>query len=167
MQPYDSLGNFVLSPTGNTTDRVTQYNPLFLKSNNGQWVDKVRRLRTFNTIYGEYQIIPGLKYRLNVGLDYRLQENDQFRSSDKALAPSYFRPKQGNTASVNNSEGYGYTLENILTYDKTIGKHKFTVTGLYSYQEDHTHNASISKDSIDEDFIQFYNLGQANASKQC
>ena len=164
MQPYDSLGNLVLSPTGNTTDRVTQYNPLFLKSNNGQWVDKVRRLRTFNTIYAEYQIIPGLKYRLNVGLDYRLQENDQFRSSDKALAPSYFRPKQGNTASVNNSEGYGYTLENILTYDKTIGKHKFNVTGLYSYQEDHTHNSSISKDSIDEDFIQFYNLGQANAS---
>lgn len=164
MQPYDSLGRMVLSPTGNTTDRVSQYNPLYLNDNDGQWIDKVRRLRTFNTLYGEYQIIPGLKYRLNVGLDYRLQENDQFRSSDKALKPSYFRPKQGNTASVNNSEGWGYTLENILTYDKTIGKHKFTVTGLYSFQEDHTHNTAVSKDSIDEDFIQFYNLGQANAS---
>lgn len=164
MQPYDSLGNLVLSPTGNTTDRVSQYNPLFLESNNGQWVDKVRRLRTFNTLYAEYQIMKGLKYRLNVGADYRQQENDQFRSSDKALAPSYFRPKQGNTASVNNAEGWGYTLENILTYDKTIGKHKFTVTGLYSYQEDHSHNTAVSKDSIDEDFIQFYNLGQANAS---
>jgi TonB-dependent starch-binding outer membrane protein SusC len=164
MQPYDSLGNLVLSPTGNTTDRVSQYNPLYLKSNNGQWVDKVRRLRTFNSLYGEYQIMKGLKYRLNIGLDYRQQENDQFRSSDKALAPSYFRAKQGNTASVNNSEGWGYTLENILTYDKTIRKHKFTLTGLYSYQEDHSHNTSVSKDSIDEDFIQFYNLGQANAS---
>jgi len=164
MEPYDAAGNLVLSPTGNTTDRVTQYNPLFLKSNNGQWIDKVRRMRTFNTLYGEYQIAKGFKYRLNVGLDYRQQENDQFRSSDKALAPSYFRPKQGNTASVNNAEGWGYTLENILTYDKTIGKHKFNVTGLYSYQEDHTHNTSVSKDSIDEDFIQFYNLGQANAS---
>jgi TonB-dependent starch-binding outer membrane protein SusC len=164
MPAYDSLGNPVLSPTGNTTDRVSQYNPLFLKNNDGQWVDKVRRLRTFNSLYAEYQIIKGLKYRVNVGLDYRLQENDQFRSSDKALAPSYFRPKQGNTASVNNSEGYGYTLENIVTYDKTIGKHRFTVTGLYSFQEDHSHNTSVSKDSIDEDFIRFYNLGQANAS---
>ncbi|MES2775561.1 MAG: TonB-dependent receptor [Bacteroidota bacterium] len=164
MAAYDSSGKPVLSPTGNTTDRVTQYNPVFLKENNGQWVDRVRRLRTFNSLYAEYQILPGLKYRFNAGLDYRLQENDQFRSSDKALAPSYFRPKQGNTASVNNAEGYGYTLENILTYDKTIGKHKFTVTGLYSFQEDHAHNTSVSKDSIDEDFIQFYNLGQANAS---
>ncbi len=164
MQPYDSLGNIVLSPTGNTTDRVNQYNPLYLKDNNGSWVDKVRRLRTFNSLYAEYQIITGLKYRFNAGLDYRQQENDQFQKSDKALSPSYFRPKQGNTASVNNAEGYGYTLENILTYDKTIGKHKFTVTGLYSFQEDHSHNTFVSKDSIDEDFIQFYNLGQANAS---
>ncbi|MFN8253558.1 MAG: TonB-dependent receptor [Ferruginibacter sp.] len=164
MQPYDSLGRLVKSPTGNTTDRVNQYNPLYLKDNNGSWVDKVRRLRTFNSLYAEYQIITGLKYRFNAGLDYRQQENDQFQKSDKALSPSYFRPGQGNTASVNNSEGYGYTLENILTYDKTIGKHKFTVTGLYSYQEDHSHNTFVSKDSIDEDFIQFYNLGQANAS---
>lgn len=164
MAPYDSAGNIVLSPTGNTTDRVSQYSPLFLKNNNGQWIDKVRRLRTFNTLYAEYQIITGLKYRLNVGLDYRQQENDQFQKSDKALSPSYFRPKKGNTASVNNAEGWGYTLENILTYDKTIGKHKFTATGLYSFQEDHSHNTFVSKDSIDEDFIQFYNLGQANAS---
>jgi TonB-linked SusC/RagA family outer membrane protein len=166
MQPYDSAGNIILSPTGNTTDRVSQYSPLFLKQNKDeiQWVDKVRRLRTFNTLYGEYEIIPGLKYRLNVGLDYRQQENDQFQKSDKVLSPSYFRPKKGNTASVNNAEGYGYTLENILTYDKTIGKHRFTVTGLYSWQEDHSHNTFVSKDSIDEDFIRFYNLGQANAS---
>lgn len=164
MPAYDSSGKIVLSPTGNTTDRVSQYSPLLLKNNNGQWIDKVRRLRTFNSLYAEYQIITGLKYRLNVGLDYRQQENDQFQSSDKPIAPSYFRAKKGNTASVNNSEGYGYTLENILTYDKTIGKHKFTVTGLYSFQEDHSHNTFVSKDSIDEDFIRFYNLGQANAS---
>ncbi len=165
MPAYDANGNLVLSPTGNTTDRVSQYNPLYLKSNDeNQWIDKVRRLRTFNTLYGEAQITKGLKYRLNVGLDYRQQENDQFQKSDKALSPSYFRPKKGNTASVTNGEGYGYTLENIVTYDKTIGKHKFSVTGLYSFQEDHSHNTSVSKDSIDEDFIQFYNLGQANAS---
>lgn len=164
MPAYDASGNLILSPTGNTDDRVNQYNPLYLKNNNNNWVDKVTRMRTFNSLYGEVQLAKGLKYRLNVGLDYRRQESDQFRSSDNALNPSYFRPKQGNTASVNNTEGWGYTLENVVTYEKTIKKHKFSVTGLYSYQEDHTHNTYVSKDSIDEDFIQFYNLGQANAS---
>lgn len=164
MPAYDADGNIVKSPTGNTTDRVSQYSPLLLSDNNNEWVDRVKRLRTFNTLFAEYQIISGLKYRLNVGLDFRQQENNQFRKSDTRLAPSYFRPGVGNTASVNNAVGTGYTIENLLTYDKTIGKHKFTVTGLYSFQQDNGHNTMVSKDSIDEDFIQFYNLGQANAS---
>jgi TonB-linked SusC/RagA family outer membrane protein len=166
MPAYDSAGNIILSPTGNTDDRVGQYSPLLLKHNNNNWVDKVARMRSFNSLYAELQIIEGLRYRVNVGLDYRRQESDQFRSSDNPpLNPSYFRAKLGNTASVNNAEGWGYTLENILTYEKTIAqKHKITFTGLYSYQEDHTHNTFVSKDSIDENFIQFYNLGQSNAS---
>jgi len=165
MPPYDSTGKIVVSPTGNTDDRVGTYSPLFLKNNNNNWVDKVRRLRTFNSLYAEYQIIEGLKYRLNMGLDYRQQESDQFKSSDTKANPSFFRPGLGNTASVNNAEGWGYTLEHILTYDKTIAdRHKITFTGLYSIQEDHSHNTYVSKDSIDENFIEFYNLGQASAS---
>lgn len=165
MPAYDSTGKIITSPTGNTDDRVTQYSPLLLKTNNNNWVDRVRRLRTFNSLFVEYQIADGIKYRLNVGLDYRQQENAQFKSSDAALAPSYFRPKQGNTASVNNADGWGYTIENVLTYEKTIAKkHRISFTGLYSIQEDRSHNTYVSKDSIDENFIQFYNLGQANAS---
>ncbi|MEI9806940.1 MAG: TonB-dependent receptor [Bacteroidota bacterium] len=58
-----------------------------------------------------------------------------------------------------------YTLENLLTYEKTFAsKHRVSFTGLYSIQEDHSHNTSVSKDSIDEDFVQFYNLGQASTS---
>ena len=163
--PYDSLGRLIKAPAGNSDDTVTQYNPLLLKNNNNSWVDRITRMRSFNSLYAELQLANGLKYRLNVGLDYRRQESNQFRASDNATAPSYFRARLGNTASVNNIEGYGYTLENILTYDKTIaGKHKINVTGLFSFQEDHTHNTFVSKDSIDENFIQFYNLGQSNAS---
>ncbi len=165
MPAYDDNGKLILSPTGNTDDRVGQYNPLFLKNNNNNWIDRITRMRSFNSLYGELQIAEGLKYRINVGLDYRKQESDQFRASDNAQNPSYFRARLGNTASVNNFEGWGYTLENIVTYEKTIAqKHRINVTGLYSYQEDHTHNTFVSKDSIDENFIQFYNLGQANAS---
>ena len=158
MPAYDSAGNIVKSPTGNNDDRQSQYSPLLLKDNNNSWVDKVRRLRTFNSLYGEVQIVDGLRYRLNVGLDYSQQENDQFQGSD-----SYFRAKRGNTASVNNSEAWGYTLENLLTYEKTFAqKHRISFTGLYSIQENHTHNTYVSRDSITEDFIQFYDLGQAS-----
>jgi len=161
----DSGGITVLSPFGNTTDKTGNYNPVLLKHNNNNWVDLVKRFRSFNTLYGEYQIAPGIKYRLNVGLSYRREEDDQFKGADTKLSPSFFRPSQGNTASVNNVEEYGYTLENILSYDKEFrGGHRLSFTGLYSVEQDHLHNTSVSKDSINADFIQFYDLGLSNPS---
>lgn len=161
----DSGGVKVLSPYGNTDDKNTTYNPTFLKHNNNNWVDLVKRFRTFNTLYAEVQIIPALKYRLNVGLGYRREEDDQFKGADTKSNPSFFRPGQGNTASVNNQEGYGYTLEHILSFDKELkGGHRINVTGLYSVQKDISHSTYVSKDSINADFIQFYNLGSSSPS---
>ena len=161
----DSGGITVLSPYGNTDDKNSTYSPIFLKHNNNSWVDLVKRMRTFNTLYAEVQIIPELKYRVNLGLNYRREEDDQFKGADTKLTPSFFRPSQGNTASVNNKEGYGYTVENLLVFDKEFkGGHKLNVTGLYSVQKDISHNTAVSKDSINADFIQFYNLGLSNPS---
>jgi TonB-linked SusC/RagA family outer membrane protein len=164
LSPADTNGVLVQSPAGNPTDNQ-QYNPLYVKHNNNNWADVVKRLRTFNSLYAEYEIIPGLKYRFNLGLNYATEEDDQFKGSDTKINPSFFRAGKGNTASVNNMPSYGYTAENLLTYDKTIAsKHRINFTGLYSVQEYHQHNTYVSKDSIDQDFVQFYNLGQSSAT---
>ena len=168
MPAYNADGSLVYLPNGNIDDNNSQqYTPLLLKRNNNNWVDKVRRLSTFNTLYGEYAISKSLKYRINVGLTFRQQENNQFQGrGDTAKIPTnpnFFRGLKGNTAIVNNSSAWGYTVENILTYDKTIAtKHHINLTGLYSVQEDHTHNTQIQKDSIAEDFVQFYNMALSN-----
>ena len=164
LMPADTNGVIVQSPAGNPNDALT-YNPLYVKHNNNNWVDQIRRLHTFNSLYGEYMIIPGLKYRFNLGLSYTSEEDDQFQGSDTKANPSFFRPGKGNTASVNQTPSYGYTAENLLTYDKTIAsKHRINFTGLYSVQEFHQHNTYVSKDSIDQDFVQFYNLGQSSTT---
>lgn len=169
LSPTDTNGVVVLSPAGNPTD-VLQYNPLLTRTNNNNWVDKTTNVRTFNSLYAEYEFIKGLKYRFNLGLNYTRSEADQFRGADVQgtninQPKQYFNPGKGNSASVNNTEAWGYTAENILTYDKTFaGKHRLNFTGLYSVQEFHQHNTNISKDSIDQDFVQFYNLGQANST---
>lgn len=164
LSPVDTNGVMVISPAGNPTDVLT-YNPLLTNNNNNNWVDRTTRSRTFNSLYAEYEFIKGLKYRFNLGLSYTREEGDQFRGADTKQTPQYFNAGKGNTASVNNSEAWGYTAENIVTYDKTFAsKHRLNFTGLYSVQESHQHNTNITKDSIDQDFIQFYNLGQANAT---
>lgn len=161
MPPYDSSGNILKKPSGNTLDLDFYYNPLYLKYNQN-WVDQQRRLRTFNSLFAQYDFTPWLNYRFNLGLNYDQEEDDQFQGADQPNNPDYFRPGQGNTAYVNNFSEYGYTAENLLNINKTFQKHTFNFTGLYSIQEYHSHNTSAQKDSITSDFVQFYNMNLSN-----
>ncbi|HEY4788419.1 MAG TPA: SusC/RagA family TonB-linked outer membrane protein, partial [Bacteroidales bacterium] len=163
---YDANGSIRLLPAGNKDDvNGFTWSPLLLKHNNGRWVDQSRRLRTINSLYGEYEIIKGLKYRINLGLTFSQQEDDQFKGAYSPTNPCYFNANNGNTASVNNTSAWGYTAENLITYDKTIAqKHRISFTGLYSVQEFHQHNTKVSKDSITDDFSQFYALSLSNAT---
>jgi TonB-dependent starch-binding outer membrane protein SusC len=164
MPGYNPDGSIYLIPHGNVDDNNggDRYSPLLLKEGNQTWVDKVRRLRTFNTLYGELELIKGLRYRLNLGLNYLQQNGGQFRNGDQPANPSFFRAGVGNTARVDNSETWGYTAENLLIYDKTFNDHAINFTGLYSIQESQTFSSFLQKDSITEDFVQFYNLAQSS-----
>lgn len=153
--PYNPDGSVNKKPAGNLDDLNTTYNPLMLLNNDNQWVDRIRRFRTFNSLYGEVQLMDGLKYRLNAGLDFSQQEGNQFRGAD-----SYFRPGLGNTAAVTNATTTKYSLDNLVTYDKTFAeKHRVSITALFGIEQEQYHNSSVSKDSITSDFVQFYNLG--------
>ncbi len=165
MPGYNADGSVYLSPAGNIDDvnGFDRYSPLILKDGQKNWDNRTRRLRTFNTLYGEYEIIKGLRYRLNLGLNYAQQFQGQFQAADKEISPSFSRPGDGNIARVSNGETWGYTAENLLFYDKTIkDNHKFNFTGLYSIQESQSFDSWVQKQDITEDFVRFYNLAQSS-----
>ncbi|WP_373058017.1 SusC/RagA family TonB-linked outer membrane protein [Zunongwangia sp. H14] len=165
MPPYDENGNILVTPAGNIDDQESTYSPLLIREYEGSWDDRVRTLYTFNTGYFEWEIFDGFAYRLNAGGYYRQTQNAQFQPQDIPAQPSYFRPNQGNTAYVGNAESFGYTLENLITYKKTIAdKHNIDVTLLYSAQEDQNYSTNVRKDSITADFVRFYNLGISSPS---
>lgn len=127
--PYDANGQLVLYPNGDNAGS----NPLTLYTPNAH-LDRRRRLRTFNSLYGQVNILKGLDYRLNVGLDGRTQADDSFYAS--------VTPQQGggvNSAASASSIAYNLLAENILTYNRTFAdKHDLNVTALYSRQFFHT-----------------------------
>lgn len=161
MPAYNDDGSLYLIPHGNIDDNNGdgRYSPLLLKDGPKTWNDRVRRLRTFNALYGEYEFLKGLRYRVNLGLTYAQQFNGQFRGADRPDNPSFFRAGLGNIARVENGENWSYTLENLLFYDTRIkNDHKISFTGLYSIQEAQSFNNFVQKDSITEDFVEYYNL---------
>jgi TonB-linked SusC/RagA family outer membrane protein len=146
--PYDGSGNFVAYPNpreGNATNPLLEYQP-------NQYVNERKKYRVFANIYGEYKIAEGLSYRLNYGPDLNTSRRGNYNGT---LAGST------NTASVDNQQTFTYTLENILNYDKKIGKHALNVTGLFSTQKNRFESSLISVRDIPIETSSFYDIGSA------
>jgi TonB-dependent starch-binding outer membrane protein SusC len=147
--------------------RMPQDNPYVLTKNRidslddaGAWINQNRGYATYNSLYGEVSIpgIDGLKYRLNVGADFVQTNNGNYTgvgvNSDNATTPS--------TAGISNGQTYHWTVENLLTYDRTIAeKHKINFVGLYSAEQNRYNTSNIAARDIPADAFQFYNLGRA------
>jgi TonB-linked SusC/RagA family outer membrane protein len=128
------------------------YNPLadFVP---GAIVDDDKRHDNFTTGYLDVNLTHGFKYRLNAGLEMAPETIGKFYSSN--TTKQLGTPNYGYNS---NSTGYNYTIENILTWDKTIAKdHSFNITGLYSLQKSQTENNNVTYRNVLADYIQYYN----------
>ncbi|MBN9296058.1 MAG: TonB-dependent receptor [Filimonas sp.] len=157
--PYDSKGNLIIGFVPGSANQV--YNPLadFI---DGQVVETRRRLGTFSTAYIEASLAKGLKYRLNAGAEIRNDTYGSFfgQQTTKSLA------NNGQSAGRNDSRfTTSYTLENLLTYDKTFGKHRINFTGLYSIQEQEGQYTTFSYFALPSDNLQYYNPQYGSSTK--
>lgn len=127
---------------------------------NSQWLNETRGFATFNAIFGEVKIpyVNGLKYRINVGLDYIQINNGAYTGPGVGDA---LNPNTISSASVDNRHTYHWTIENMLTYDRTFGKHAINAVALYSSEQSKYNRSNMAATDIPADAFQFYNLGQA------
>src|SRR5690606_20286041 len=71
-------------------------------------------------------------------------------------------PTTLSTASISNGLTTDWTIENLVTYDRTFAeKHEFNVVGLYSVSENRYNSSRITARDIPSSAFQFYNLGRA------
>ena len=158
--PYLPDGTLNQTPLVGLLDNLT-VNPLTIITKAGSIKNLTRRLRTFNSLYGEWDIIDGLKYRINVGLDYSQDQNDTYFGPNTMYNTNTTIDKSNE--SVGNSEAWTYTIENLLNYNKTFfEKHRVSFTGLYSVQKDHNQGSGFNGTGILADYIQDFNLNLAN-----
>jgi len=148
---YDDSGNLIFEPT----DDALLTNPLN-EIVDGAVIDETKRYRMFNSIYAELQLAKGLKYRVNFGPDFTISRNGRFygglTNQIKRGAP---------TATTDNRQGFNYTIENILTYNKQFKDHNLGVTLLQSMQRDNFEQYTQSVLGVPVETQTFYNLGNA------
>ncbi|GAC1382526.1 MAG: TonB-dependent receptor [Ginsengibacter sp.] len=154
--PYDSSHNLIFLPTsdGLRSNPLAEIVP-------GALVDRRRRLRFFGSIYGELNITEGLKYRINYGPDLTQNNAGYFQGT-----LTNARRNGSTRAGQSNLFTNAYTVENILTYNRTFQKdHTINLTGLYSVQKQRSESSTIDVEGVPVENQSYYNLGAANINR--
>lgn len=125
----------------------------------GTFLSETKGFATYNSLYGEISIpgVKGLKYRLNVGADYIVSNGGNFTGANVNSTVV----GQVSSAGISTSQTFHWTVENILTYDRTFGKHNINLVGLYSAEQNTNNGSSLSATDIGTDNFQYYNLASA------
>jgi TonB-linked SusC/RagA family outer membrane protein len=141
-------------------DRQWVYNRDVVEANQDNWLSQSRSFASYNSIFGEFKIpgVEGLKYRLNLGVNYRQNQGGSY--TGRGIGSD--NPDNLSSGSVSNSVTTDYTVENILSYDRTFaGKHNINAIALYSASNNVFNRSQINARDIPSDAFQFYNLGLA------
>lgn len=158
INPYNADGSLKLRVQEAIESRwvLTEEN---IENLGDSYKNQTRGFATYNNFYGEVKVpgAEGLKYRLNLGLNY-IQTEDGYYKGQGVFDG---RGTSNSTANVRNSNTINLVVENLLTYDKVFGKHNINTTALFSAEQTTWHKNYMEGEKIPNDAFQYYNIGQA------
>lgn len=156
--PYDENGNL------KRTVKMAQDETFVLtrevaESLEDIWLNESKGFGTYNNLFAEISFpwVEGLKYRMNLGLNYRSTKGGSFTgegvNSTTETTPS--------SASLSHSETTNWAVEHLLTYDRTFGKHQLNIVGMFSAEETEYSRSHVAGKDIPAEYFQYYNIGRA------
>ncbi|GAO43864.1 putative TonB-dependent receptor [Flavihumibacter petaseus NBRC 106054] len=96
--------------------------------------DNSDRNRFFGNVWGEIEIVKGLRYKLNLSYDYTNYKNYHF---EPKFDLGFYYLNNNYILSDNRGNGYTGLVENLLTYNVVTGKHNIDFLAGTTYQEGH------------------------------
>ena len=130
-----------------------------IKANEEQWRQDTNTLATYNSLFGEIECpwLQGLKYRINLGLNYRGTQIGGF--TGKGF--NSVNEKELSSASMQNKTYKYYAVENVLSFDRTFNdKHQLNLVGMFSAEQTRYTQTHMSGRNV-PDYFQYYNIGAA------
>lgn len=139
--PLDANGQRIQNPGGDSTIRNVYQEYKYSQ-------DQRLTLKIFGSIYSQLDFggfskaLEGLKYRINFGPDLTSYRNGVYLDGlSSARSGTSF-------ASLAKNQTISYTLDNLILYNKTIGKHDLGVTLLQSQTQYHNEESAMSAQNI-------------------
>lgn len=147
--PLDDNGNYRINPIGDFN-----VNP-FLSAENDRSEVQSRLVGNFYSIF-KLPAVPGLTFKVNFGNNLKFFKN---------YSASIYGAGQTGSASKNDATSYEQTLDNILNYSKTFGKHNVNLTGVYGYNTSEFNRTVASGSGFADLNLSYNSLQQAEIQK--
>ncbi len=139
--PYDAEGNKIDYPGGDIAVKTIIDEDKYSQ-------DQRVTLRAFGSFYGQLDIgailpvLEGLRYRVNFGPDVETWRDGVYLDGQSVI-------RGGSAyASLEKRQRLSYTLDNLVYYDKTFGKHNIGLTLLQSQTQFETESSFMSADNV-------------------
>jgi TonB-dependent starch-binding outer membrane protein SusC len=160
-KPYNDDGTLNFKPASQQGVDDQQINPLTSIGNNDLIKAFSRRYQFQHNFYGEVKILKDLKFKTTFGYGWSQTLNDNYTGPNTVFNTN--ATTAGSTLSQQNSEGWQYTVNNSLDYNRTFGtKHKLQVLALQEIQKNHFQQQQFNGQGVPADFIQDYNFQLVN-----
>ena len=161
--PYDENGNLkrYVSLPADDQSVVTKET---VERDKDVWLSENKGIGSYNTLFAELKCpwIEGLSYRINLGLNFRSSKGGSFTGT----GVNNKDPKAVNGGSISENQTYNWAVENLLTYDRSFGKHNINAVAMYSAEQTTYESTGANAQDIPADYFQYYALdkavGQAN-----
>lgn len=162
-KPYNDDGTLNFKPASSQGVDDQQINPLTSIDNDKLIKAFQRRYQFQHNFYGEIKILQDLKFRTTFGYGWSQTFNSNYTGPNTVF--------NNNTVTANsqlsqaNSEGWQYTINNSLEYNKTFAqKHKLQAQVLQEIQKNHFQAQQFNGVGVPADFMQDYNWQQVNTT---
>lgn len=163
LSPFDANGNFV-TPVRLQTNADDSWIPTryeVSRIGDGRRNEQLD-FGSYNNLFAEVKIpgIEGLKYRMNVGLNFRVSRDGNF----SGRGVFNYNLNSNSNASYSSSITKDYVIENQLLYDRTFAdKHQVNFIGLFSSQQTQFDNVGLAVQNVPDEQSLWYNLDAALA----
>ncbi|WP_019966907.1 SusC/RagA family TonB-linked outer membrane protein [Segatella maculosa] len=154
-EPYDENGKLVMFPDGNDAMVANPLDALYAKHE-----DVGRAINTVNYAQIDFPFVKGLSYKFLTGYNYRTRLVESYQPRTTAEGS-----QKNGVSSVNNQFKEDWSIENILSYNKTFDKHTLFLTAVYSANKMLTKYHNISGTGFPSDYREYYQFADATTLK--
>lgn len=127
-----------------------------------KWVNERSGFGSYNTGYLQVELpwVKGLSFKETVGLNYRNNDSGSFTG----VGVNNFNSVSENSASQSTNQTINWSVENLLTYDRTFNNvHHVNAVAMYSAEQTTYRQSGLSAKNIPNEQFLYYNIGRANA----